>query len=373
MFEPPYRAAVIGRTGRGDYGHGLDVAFVNQPKLTLVAVADEDDKGRATASRRLGVEKAYADYREMLDREKPQFVVIGPRWVDQHKAMILECAGRGIHMFCEKPLARDVAECDAIVAACERSHVKLAVAFQTRYGPRYERARELIRSGAIGEVLEVRGRGKEDRRGGGEDLLVLGPHIMDVYRDLLGEPAWCFARVTEGGRPISRASVREGAEGLGPLAGDRVDAMFGFAGTAAVAHFATARPRDGAGRRFGLHVHGGKGIIELLTGWLPADFLLADPSWTGATSGARWTPITSAGLDQPEPIKGNPASMAEANRLIVADLIHAVETDTQPRASVYDGRAALEMLLACFASAAQGRPVTLPLADRTRHPLDTLA
>ena len=114
--------------------------------------------------------------------------------------MILACAERGIHVFCEKPLAPDLAACDAIVAACERSHVKLAIAFQTRYSPRYERAKELIRSGAIGEVLEIRGRGKEDRRGGGEDLLVLGPHIMDLFRDLLGEPAWCFARVTEQGR-----------------------------------------------------------------------------------------------------------------------------------------------------------------------------
>jgi predicted dehydrogenase len=371
VFQPPYRAAVIGRTGRGDYGHGLDVALLHQPKLTVVAVADEDPKGRADAAKRLGVERSYEDYRAMLDREKPEFVVVGPRWVDAHKEMILACAERGIHMFCEKPMARDVAECDAIVAACERAHVKLAIAFQTRYGPRYERAKELIRSGAIGEVLEIRGRGKEDRRGGGEDLLVLGPHIMDVFRDLLGEPAWCFARVTEGGRPITRASVRDGAEGLGPLAGDRIDAIYGFAGTAAVAHFATARPKDGANRRFGLHVYGGKGVIELLTGWLPADFLLADPSWTGAATRARWTPISSAGLDKPEPLGGG-SSMVEANRLIVADLIHAVEADTQPRASVYDGRAALEMLLACHASQAQGRPVTLPLAERTRHPLETL-
>src|SRR5438477_497916 len=134
MSAPPYRVAVIGRTGRGDYGHQLDVALLDQPRLTVVAVADEDAKGRAAAA---------------------------------------------------------------------------------------------------------------NRRGGGEDLLVLGPHIMDVYHDLLGEPAWCFARVTENGRPITRASVRDGAEGLGPLAGDRIDAMYGFVGTPAIAHFATARPREG--------------------------------------------------------------------------------------------------------------------------------
>ncbi|MCA1686505.1 MAG: Gfo/Idh/MocA family oxidoreductase [Planctomycetia bacterium] len=258
MFSPPYRAAVIGRTGRGDYGHGIDVALLDQPKLKVVAVADDDPKGRAAAARRLGVDRDYADYRAMLDREKPQFVAVAPRWLDSHREMAVACAERGIHVFCEKPLAPTLADCDAIVAACERSHTKLAVAFQTRYSPRFERVRELIASGAIGEVLELRGRGKEDRRGGGEDLIVLGVHIMDLFRGLLGEAAWCFARVTERGRPIGRADVRAGAEGIGPLAGDRVDAMYGFAGTAAVAHFATSRPKE-PGRRFGLQILGCRG------------------------------------------------------------------------------------------------------------------
>jgi predicted dehydrogenase len=371
MLASDYRAAVIGRTGRGDYGHGLDVALLEQPRVNVVAVADEDAKGRAAAAKRLGVERAYEDYRAMLDREKPQLVVIGPRWVDAHKEMILECAARGIHMFCEKPMARDVAECDAIVAACERSHVKLAMAFQTRYGPRYERAKELITAGAIGEVLEIRGRGKEDHRGGGEDLLVLGPHVMDVYRDLLGEPAWCYGRVTEKGRPITKASVRDGAEGLGPLAGDRIDAMFGFARSPAIAFFATARPKEGANRRYCMHIFGSKGVIELGFGWLPGNFLLSDPAWTDATEKARWTPITSAGLGKPETLSDG--GMVAANRLIVANLIHAIESDTQPRASVYDGRGALEMLLACQASNALGKPAALPLAERSRHPLETLS
>src|SRR4051794_15255760 len=228
MFNPPYRAAAIGRTGRGDYGHGIDLALKDQPKLTIVAVADEDPKGRAEAARRLGVDRAYADYRAMLDREKPLFVAIGPRWLDCHREMATACAERGIHVFCEKPLAPTLADCDAIVAACERSHTKLAIAFQSRYSPRFERVKELIADGEIGEVLELRGRGKEDRRGGGEDMMVLGSHIMDLIRGFQGDAAWCFARVTEGGRPVGKAEVRQGAEGLGLLAGDRVDAMFGF-------------------------------------------------------------------------------------------------------------------------------------------------
>src|SRR5262249_42334775 len=186
MHDTPYRTAVIGRTGRGDYGHGLDVAVLGHPRLRVVAVADEDPAGRAAAARRLGVENAYGDYRAMLAKERPQFVVVAPRWLDGHKDMILACAERGVlGIFCEKPLAPDLASCDAIVSACERSHVKLAMAFQTRYSPRYERVKELIAEGAIGEVLELRGRGKEDHRGGGEDLMVLGGHILHLCHDLL--------------------------------------------------------------------------------------------------------------------------------------------------------------------------------------------
>ncbi|WP_406694910.1 Gfo/Idh/MocA family oxidoreductase [Singulisphaera sp. Ch08] len=369
MFQAPYRAAIIGRTGRGDYGHGLDVAMLNQPKLTVVGVADDDPKGRAAAAKRLGVERAYADYRELLDREKPQFVAVAPRWIDAHKEMILACVERGIHVFSEKPLAPTLADCDAIVTACERSHTKLAMAFQSRYSPRFERVKELIANGAIGEVLEFRGRGKEDRRGGGEDLMVLGSHIMDLIRGFQGDASWCFARVTEGGRPIGKAEVRQGAEGLGLLAGDRVDAMFGFTANPAVAHFATSRPRE-PGQRFGLQILGSKGRIDLGTGWVPPAFLLADPTWSGAEKGTKWVEITSAGVGKPETLGAN--SLPEANRYIVADLIQAVENDIQPRVSVYDGRASIEMILACYASQARRGPVELPLTERSHHPLEKL-
>src|SRR4051812_28085724 len=118
------------------------------------------------------------------------------------------------------------------------------MAFQTRYSPWYERIKAMIAEGAIGEVLELRGRGKEDRRGGGEDMMVLGVHILDRCHDLLGEPAWCLARVSERGKAVGPGDVHEGTEGIGPLAGDRVDTMFGFSGTPAVARFATSRPKD---------------------------------------------------------------------------------------------------------------------------------
>ncbi len=375
MFQPPYKVAVIGRTGRGDYGHSLDLAVLGQPNLTPVAVADEDAKGRAAAAKRLGVPAAYADYREMLDKETPHFAIIGPRWVDCHQEMIVQCAQRGIHIFTEKPLCPDLASADAIVDACDRHHVKLAIAYQTRHSPQYDRVKELLASNAIGEVLEVRGRGKEDRRGGGEDLLVLGSHVMDLFRGVLGEASWCFARVTEKGRPIAKADVRPGSEGLGPLAGDRIDAVYGFPGTPALAHFATSRPSSGPGGRFGITIHGSKGVIELRTGALPFAALLDDPTWSTSSPGpksGKWTRITSAGLGKPEPLPSSPdGGLVDSNKRILQDLIRAVETDSQPKADARGARAITEMLLACHASQACGGPVNLPLKDR-RHPLDLL-
>jgi predicted dehydrogenase len=361
---------VIGRSGRGDYGHGLDLSVLNQPRLAVVAVADDDPVGRANAAKRLDVRNAYDDYRVMLAREKLHFVVIGPRWLDCHKDMILACAENGVlGVFCEKPLAPDLVSCDAIVEACDRCHMKLAMAFQTRYSPRYEMVKSLISKGAIGEVLELRGRGKEDRRGGGEDLMVLGVHILDLCHDLLGEPAWCFARVTERNMPIGRSQVRPGAEGIGPLAGDRVDAMFGFKQSSAVAHFATARPRE-PGQRFGLTICGSKGCIGMATGWMSPAFHLADPTWLGVSS-SKWSPIEAAMDDRARP--SAESALGAGNRAIISDLIDAVESDRQPRTHVRAGRTAVEMVLACYASHASASVVTLPLAERGRHPLDRLA
>ena len=71
-----YRVAVIGRTGKGNYGHGLDVVWKSIDEVEIVAVADEDEKGRADAAKRLGARASYADYRPMLAKERPQFVSV---------------------------------------------------------------------------------------------------------------------------------------------------------------------------------------------------------------------------------------------------------------------------------------------------------
>ncbi len=362
-----YKVAVIGRTGRGNYGHGLDVVWKDIPQADVVAVADEDAKGRAAAAQRIGAKRAYADYREMLEKEKPQIVSVAPRWIDCHKEMVIACAQSScIAVFIEKPLCRTLAEADEMIATCERARVKVAISHQTRYSPRLARAKDLIAAGKLGEILELRGRGKEDSRGGGEDLMVLGTHVMDLMRFLVGDAKWCIGRVLDGGNAVTKADVRDGNEGIGPVAGDRVNAMYGFA-PPPIGYFASHRNAGKPTTRFGLRVFGSKGVLDIGMGSLPPEMFLDDPRWLGAK--AKWQTITSQGLNQSEPLIEQ--GLHAGNVWIVQDLIHAIEADRQPLGSIYDGRAALEMILAVYESHRLNGPVPIPLKNR-QHPLTML-
>ena len=361
------RVAVIGRTGRGDYGHGLDTVWADVPGTTVVAVADDDREGLAKAAKRLGVDRAYADYRQMLDEVKPDIVTIATRWADQHRDMTVAAAERGVHIFMEKPYCRTPAEADEIVAACERTHTRLAIAHQTHYSPKIDVVRRLIAEGKIGRVLEFRGRGKEDQRGGGEDLFVLGSHIMDLIRVFGGEPQWCCGTVLTDGRPVGRDDVWEGPEGLGPLAGDSIRAMFGMP-EGQTAYFNSHR-NAGNGARFALVICGSLGMIEIQTGSLPSVKYLEDATWSPGRSGAAWQDVSSAGVGVREPLTDSSAHAG--NKAAALDLIAAIRENRDTKCSAYDARATIEMIMAVFDSHRLGGPVKFPLANR-QNPLAML-
>ena len=364
-----YRIAIIGRTGRGNYGHGLDVVWNNIDRAEIVAVADQDSKGRTAAAKRLKALRAYADYRQMLEKERPQIVSVAPRWLDCHHEMVLACTEFGCHVFLEKPMSQTLEQADEMVAVLEKRNLKLAIAHQTRYSPSLKHVQQLITDGKLGDILELRGRGKEDRRGGGEDLMVLGTHIMDLMRFFAGDPQWCFANVRDARKSVTKNEVRDGAEGIGPLAGDEIHAMYRF-GRTTMGYFSTHRARHGASKRFGLQIFGTKGILTMTTGALPEIWFVEDPSWQPGPKKVRWKRISSAGIDKPETLSDPNHSFG--NRLIALDLIKAIEMNTQPKGSIYDGRAALEMILAVYESHRLNAPVSFPLKNR-RHPLSIIS
>jgi predicted dehydrogenase len=362
------KVAVIGSTGRGNYGHGLDVAWKAVPECEVVAVADDNDAGRKAAQQRTGAARAYADYRQMLERERPTIAAVAPRWIDRHREIALACAEYGCHMYMEKPFCRTLEEADEIVRACEMRHVKLALAHISRYSPVLAVVKKMIAAGEIGDVLEIRTRGKEDQRGGAEDLWVLGSHVLDLMQAVAGSPTSCFATLLQDGRPVEKKDVRSGAEGLGSLAGNRVDAQFRFpSGT--VGFFNSRAKAGGNPSRFGMRIFGSKGIIDVPMGYgLPA-YLLKDAGWAAAGSSAKWQKLTASGNDdQKSPpnsgyVAGNPA--------VIRDLIDAIRKDRAPICGLAEARAVVEMILACFESHRVKRPVDLPLANR-KHPLTML-
>jgi len=255
-----------------------------------------------------------------------------------------------------------------MVRACEEKHVKLAIAHQTRYSPRIKTVQDLIKTGKIGRLLELRGRGKEDRRGGGEDLWVLGTHIFDLIRIFGGEARSCFAKVTQGGRPVGPGDIKEGNEGIGPLAGDGIEASFEMEG-GSTAFFSSHRNMAARPSRFGLSLFGSKGIIKMHTGYLPDVHILEDPSWEPGRTGSAWKAVSSAGVARPEPLKDT--GLHGGNLAIVADLMESIEQDRQPLGSIYQARGATEMIAAVFESHRLRAPVALPLKNRD-NPLRSL-
>lgn len=363
-----YRVAVIGHTGRGNYGHGVDTVWHELPSCEIVGVADANEQGLEAAIKRLEAPKGFADYRKMLDDVEPDIVAIGPRWLDQHRDMVLAAAGRRIHIYMEKPLCRTLKEADEMVAACKSNDVKLAVAHQTRYSPKLHVISDMIYDGLIGDVLELRGRGKEDRRGGGEDLWVLGSHVMNLIHHFGGEANWCMANVLQDGEPVMKEHVAEGAEGIGPLAGDSLTAMYGL-DDGVTAYFASTKNAGGGGKRFGLQILGSKGIIEILTGYLPSVSYLPDPNWSPGRSNAKWIPVSSAGPGQAEPLPDG--GLHAGNVAACKDLLAAIEEDRQPECSIYEGRTTIEMIAAVFESHRLQARVEMPLKNR-KNPLTML-
>jgi len=172
--------------------HGTHFAFTGLPGVEIV-LADPNLEGIAARMQAIGAARRYADYREMLVVEAPDVVVVCSRLPADHFPVIRAAAERGCHLFCEKPLTDSLAEADAIAGLAERHRIKIAVAHLARHARVFRTMKRLIGLGEIGRPLTFYGRGKEDERGGGEDLVVLGTHILDIGLYLFGMPEYVFA------------------------------------------------------------------------------------------------------------------------------------------------------------------------------------
>ncbi len=360
----PLRVAAIGRTGRGDWGHAIDQMWAGMESARVVAVSDESAEGLAKAVERNGLPESagYRDWRAMLAEVRPDVVAICMRHIDCHAEMAVAAAKAGAKgIFIEKPFVRTLLEADAVIDACRQAGAKLQLAYVNRHSPAYAATRDIIEQGRIGKVLEIRCRGKEDARGGGEDLWVLGCHVLDLMVDLGGAPQWCQATVTLGGRPITKADAVEGPEGIGLIAGDAVSAMFGLA-DGPIGSFASVREAGLKQPNFGLTVVGTKGAIHIRPDQLPQAYLREAPLWR-VDKEFPWRPIGAEGLDAPPPASDadRTAERTGWGRRAAADLVDAIAEDRQPETGMYAGRTVLELTAAIYRSALDGTRVVWPI------------
>ena len=136
--------------------HNLDaIKEVEDCEITCVADPNEPLLQKVNEILNLDEKKLYKDYQEMLEREQLDAVLIFAATY-QHADLVEVCAAKGLHMMVEKPMARNVAECDRMIKAANDNNVRLMINFPTMWNADLRTVVDLIREGAIGKLWMVK-------------------------------------------------------------------------------------------------------------------------------------------------------------------------------------------------------------------------
>ena len=130
-------------------------ALSNRPEIELVAAAERDRRRLAAFGERYDIEALYTDAKEMLQQEKPDIVAIvtNTKGRADLTCYAVECGAKGI--VTEKPMAYTLEEADRMVKACADAGVPLCCGAISTSHPAFGTAKDLMTSGAIGEVLSI--------------------------------------------------------------------------------------------------------------------------------------------------------------------------------------------------------------------------
>lgn len=190
----------IGLIGAGCIGtvHANSVKSIEEAELS--AIVDIRLERAKELAEEHGVEKVYEDYVEMLDREQPDAVIIAaPNYL--HSKMTVDALNRGVHVFCEKPMAMNAGEAEKMVEAKNKSGKTLMLGMCQRFRDDSKAIRNLVLGGELGNVYFTKitllrragipGMGSwftTKAFSGGGPLIDLGPHVLDLALWLQGFP-----------------------------------------------------------------------------------------------------------------------------------------------------------------------------------------
>ena len=325
------RVGVIGAGVMGRYH--CETLARRLPGAELAGVADVDAAAAGRSACLSPGAVATTDHRHLLADPTLQAVVIAtPN--DTHAALIREAAAAGKHVFCEKPVALDLAGADAALAEADRRGVKLQIGFQRRFDPAYREARQALADGEMGAVELIAGTTRDPRPPGIEQLRRSGGlfpdtvvHDLDSLRFLTGlEAVEVFATA-------STLVLPDGGEGFVDTA---VTALRLESGALAII---TNSLRAAYGYEVSMEVMGERGKIAV--------------GYERQTAVRR---VTAEGVRH-DHVGWFLDRFGEAYVAELAHFIDCVANDREPEVTGADGRAALALALLAERSHREGRPL----------------
>jgi predicted dehydrogenase len=335
----PVGICVIG-AGRAGMIHARNFASGRVAGAHLVAIVEPCEELRRKNSRQLHVEKAYADYREAFaDPAVDAVVVATPS--NHHCAIVIAAAQAGRHVLCEKPMAMNAAECDAMLAAVEKAGVKLQIGFMRRFDAGFMAAKQRVESGEAGRVVLVKSQSygpttpkpwMYDIRQSNGPLSEVNSHDIDTVRWFSGsEFEEVYAVAGNYRSPEARQQYPDFYDNviLSARLENGMQAL--ILGAQGVQYGYDAR----------CEILGEKGLVTV--GSLAANSVV-----THAAAGSK-TAIVQSWMDL----------FSDAYRAEDEDFVKCLLDDRQPRAGGRDGRAAVMVVNAGNRSIVERRPVRL--------------
>ena len=201
----PLRIAVVG-AGAPNIATSCHLPAISQlPNVELVALCDTNEAGVRQEAAKWDV-PYYTDFKDLLDNDRVQAVdICTPDWC--HCEQTVMAANAGIHVLCEKPIALTMDESEQMAKAVRTAGVIFMAGHQMRFSSIYQKAREAVATGSIGEIVYGRIAAKgayypypEDSRyrkkETGGQFVHNGAHLVDSLFFVLGmsEPSSIFAR-----------------------------------------------------------------------------------------------------------------------------------------------------------------------------------
>ena len=349
------RTGIVGVGGMGIANYHAQTLAAEE-RVRLVACCDIDAEALNSFAEKHGIPNRYTSYEEMLQAEKLDIVVICTNEL-LHAPMTIQAAAHAPKaIICEKPMAMNLAEADAMLAACEENGVVLIIGHQRRYMPQYARAKELLLDGAIGKLEQIWAAGHPY-----SSLMVDGTHTVDLMRFYADDAPVEWV--------VGQADARTGRVGWQHVLEDATVALMKFATgvrgllTTGGGHTNPAKEALGSPPPFEYNrilLQGTAGMIDIR----------GDSRVEGVPL------VTLIRGDKAEAVELFPGEEPNGrgwHRGLSphADLIRCLEEGRTHPLSGYSARATLEVLMAVYESSRLRRVITLPLENK-ENPLEQM-